>query len=812
MQLLEGVAHGWQQERIVKFFHDLETRSTQEQWLTWLQSFGGKLLASPAPNNELASRMVRLGEIGCGQLGEVAYDIGMQLLLRESRQPPTQQNLITLAPEPIIEAAQQPTEAEPVTLDELFEMLQNDTGLVEQIAAQLQLDTSDPQTLMTELINRSVNMGQAAPESAEDWFNQAVQQHMQGDLDSAIASYDRCLEINPHVATVWSNRGVALADLGRYQAAIASFERVLQIEPKEYWAWNNRGYAQLELGLYEEAIASFRAGLQFVAADTYPEAWAQMHRGLGNAFYEQGRTQSQPANAWRQATIEYEQAMQTFTPEAFPEAHLQVVQDLLKVYLSLGQINQAETLGQHGLTLLHQLGQNQPQSDATDLPLPIKFMGLNQLIVDLAVRLGQITPALDLAEQGKNACFTWFFGTEDENQIQNITWADLQQKLNPKTAIIYWYLSPAGLTTFIIKHNAPEPILLTTPTPTNAESLPISVQRLGDLETWIKDWNQQYQTQMWREKLPENLQILATILNVPGIIQQIDALVNNLILIPHRDLHRLPLHALFPDQFTISYLPPYPLTASAASDTQSLSGVCVECLNQEQVELVAYTQVEALTVSQILDNPTELADDVTKPEVIAALSQGSGVFHFTGRCSYDYKTPNQSTLTLTNQDSLTLEDISLLSLNQYRLVYLSASEIPITSKQLIGTEYIGYGSVFLAQGVANVVSTLWKVEDISRVLFTIEFYRCLKNNLAPVQALKQAQQWLRTVTYSQLVQWYQDRALELAQTDPSASEYLQVEATILQGDADKISQSQPPYAHPYHWAAFAIATSLIANG
>ncbi len=88
MQLIEGVAHGWQQQRILKFFDALQHRTTQEQWLAWLRRFGDRLLASSVPNNELAARMVQIGEIGCGEIGVMAYDIGMLLL---TRQDPTDQ-------------------------------------------------------------------------------------------------------------------------------------------------------------------------------------------------------------------------------------------------------------------------------------------------------------------------------------------------------------------------------------------------------------------------------------------------------------------------------------------------------------------------------------------------------------------------------------------------------------------------------------------------------------------------------------------------------------------------------------------------
>ncbi|AFZ12269.1 hypothetical protein Cri9333_1374 [Crinalium epipsammum PCC 9333] len=112
MQLIEGVAHGWQQQRILKFFDALEYRTTQEEWLAWLRRFGDRLLTSSVPNNDLAARMVQLGEIGCGEIGVMAYDIGMQLL---TRQNPTDQTWDLDSPQVVY------VDAEEMTLEQSFD-------------------------------------------------------------------------------------------------------------------------------------------------------------------------------------------------------------------------------------------------------------------------------------------------------------------------------------------------------------------------------------------------------------------------------------------------------------------------------------------------------------------------------------------------------------------------------------------------------------------------------------------------------------------------------------------------------------------
>ena len=84
-QLLEGVSHGWHEEKILKFFKQLGTRGDQEKWVIWLGRFGQKLLASPRVNHQLAAQMLQLGEItqslpSIEKIGNASYEIGQQLL------------------------------------------------------------------------------------------------------------------------------------------------------------------------------------------------------------------------------------------------------------------------------------------------------------------------------------------------------------------------------------------------------------------------------------------------------------------------------------------------------------------------------------------------------------------------------------------------------------------------------------------------------------------------------------------------------------------------------------------------------------
>ena len=85
-ELLEGVHQARGQQWALKYLQRMEPRITVDRWIDWLLIFGDKLLASPAPNLQLAKRMVKLGELGIGEVSNLAYDIGMQLLRRNLNQ------------------------------------------------------------------------------------------------------------------------------------------------------------------------------------------------------------------------------------------------------------------------------------------------------------------------------------------------------------------------------------------------------------------------------------------------------------------------------------------------------------------------------------------------------------------------------------------------------------------------------------------------------------------------------------------------------------------------------------------------------
>ena len=79
----------------------------------------------------------------------------------------------------------------------------------------------------------------------------------QGDLEAAIASYNKALDIDPDFAEGYNNRGSTLKDQGKLDAAIASYQEALSLRPNYAEAHYNVANILKEKGDLTAAIASY---------------------------------------------------------------------------------------------------------------------------------------------------------------------------------------------------------------------------------------------------------------------------------------------------------------------------------------------------------------------------------------------------------------------------------------------------------------------------------------------------------------------------------------------------------------------------
>ncbi len=727
---------------------------------------------------------------------------------------------------------------------------------------------------------------QLKPDFHEGWIDRGVALSNLGQLENAIAAYDKALEIRPDLHLAWYNRGVALENLGRREEAIAAYDKALEVRSDLYLARYNRGVALFYLGRYEEAIASYdrallikpdyweawlgrgsavgiavnyntsdsfatnissnnpaldlrgiegklasyEEGLRYVSQDTHSEGWGRLHLAMGSTYYEIGKRELAPSESWNTAQAHLEAALLTLTRDDYVQLHLEVLQNLITVLLGLGRVASAQDLQRRATDIWRQLLNEASTPEESKQKFALKFVGIGQLAVDIAINTGELLLGLEIAEHLKNATFAWqILGWTEE--IYSPSYAEIQQLLNPTTAIVYWHISPYGLRCFVIKHKATEPIPIFTPVLNVGENddlpRPEPVKRLVELEDWLKDWNHQYleyrtegeekqnkSNHSYRKEMEMRLFNLRNILNIESILGELEG-INQLILIPHRDLQRFPLHALFnlatsqAHNLKITYLPSASrglllqseLQSESQNEGRKLSFLSVEHPHSVTHPSMQFGKLESEMISHMFDNPERIQGlKASKKNVEDALTGNYNIFHFVGRSTDNLSYPEQSELALAGSDKLTLQEIAQKQLTAYNLVILSACEVEITANQAISNDYVSLVNGFLNQGVNHVVSTLWTVESAANALVMIEFYRRFLQGKSPAFALSEATVWLKQLTAGELTKWYEDL---LNQLPP---EGLRIKAHLA---ADLLrSRKIPPetmvYNHPYYWAGFIV--------
>ena len=134
-----------------------------------------------------------------------------------------------------------------------------------------------------------------------------------GSVDEAIAHYQRALQITPDSAEAHNNLGGALLQKGNVDEAIAHYQKALQINPDYAGAHNNLGNALLQRGSVDEAIAHYQRALQ-IAPD-----YAEAHNNLGGALLQKGKVD--------EAITHFQKALQ-INPD-YAEAHYNLGNALL---------------------------------------------------------------------------------------------------------------------------------------------------------------------------------------------------------------------------------------------------------------------------------------------------------------------------------------------------------------------------------------------------------------------------------------------------------------------------------------------------
>ncbi|MBN3897595.1 MAG: CHAT domain-containing protein, partial [Nostoc sp. NOS(2021)] len=697
----------------------------------------------------------------------------------------------------------------------------------------------------------------------------AYKERIKGDkaenIEQAIASYTAALTIRTREALpqAWAmtqnNLAVAYRDrikgdrADNIENAIAAFTAALTVYTREAlpqsWAMTryNLGlsYSQRIKGdradNIEQAIAAYTAALTVDTREVVPQAHAETLFQLA-ITYQDANKFDLAYNTLESAIVTIESLREEIvsgeeSKRKQAEHFNQVYSCMVEVCRELNKITEAIEYVERSKT--RNLVEQILERDSKTIFPPEVFTQLEKYRDEIAV--GQYQIQNGKAEKPKVLAQHLQQLRQQRNELQNqylpvgygFKFHSFQGSLDEHTAIIEWYILNDKILAFIVTKQGEVTVW---------QSQPEDQQALYD---WVNQYLQNYynQNDQWRNNLGEALKELASILHIDEILTQIPKHCDKLILIPHQFLHLFPLHAIPVSQNSenscclldlfaggVSYAPSCQLLQQVQQrkrpDFQSLFAI------QNPTEDLNYTDLEVQVIQSYFNTSNVLKK--TAATLTAINNTDLNTYHCTHFSCHGYfnlTNPGNSALILANapvadtptkldserylnlrvgethdlEKCLTLDKIFALKLEKCRLVTLSACETGLIDVQNASDEYIGLPSGFLLAGSPSVVSSLWKVDDLSTSFLMIKFYENLVklDNLEAGDiaiALKQAQNWLRNLTIEEL-----DRFLEehKPQIEKVLAQLRVGQRIIFQESLKLIKQRQPlPFANPYYWAGF----------
>ena len=93
-------------------------------------------------------------------------------------------------------------------------------------------------------------------------FNMAVFFQRKNDYSSALAEYEKVIELSPYNAEVYSNMGAIYNQIGDSEKAVAVLQKALLIDPNYSKVYNNLGLAYYQSGQLDQAKINFLKAIE----------------------------------------------------------------------------------------------------------------------------------------------------------------------------------------------------------------------------------------------------------------------------------------------------------------------------------------------------------------------------------------------------------------------------------------------------------------------------------------------------------------------------------------------------------------------
>jgi tetratricopeptide (TPR) repeat protein len=652
----------------------------------------------------------------------------------------------------------------------------------------------------------------------------------------------------PNVAMTLTNKGTALQELRRYEAALAAYEEAEGIHrqlaaqsavyaPDLARTLTNKGNALSELRRYEAALAAYEEALGIYNRHDVPHEKVRTLANLGRLYIGERRYEDALPYLREAADLVERLRAEGLSPQRrrqIMDEHLHIYENLLICLMKLELYDEALAVAERGksrllldlLTAQELRPKNAPPelqrryeellfraralADALERPDPPDVppdernewrAQVRQELQQVSREIYEIQPELHRADPN-------FLPAAQPLTREEI----LQLAQEAQTTILSLRVTKEGSYAFLVYPDGGSEVVVIPD---------FTLERLWELA--VAGWAQNYYTDRegWLQQMEARLSALYRELLSPvhqRLRAKLGAGVHPLLIVPNRALALLPLHACWwdedgrrrylMDEFVIRYAPSLTLfqilwarergrrelLLAVANPTGDLPFAEYEC---EQIEACwggARAQVlwrEQGTRHAVLEN-----------------AASAHLLHFACHGVYDLANPLESPLLLANGETLTLGAmLELLNLPHAQLVVLSACETALVNPAELADEHFGLALGPLYAGAPTVWGTLWAVGDVATGLLMGKAYELLQAGVGKVEALREAQLWLRDLTAAQAQEILEAQAAaagqptrEVALTEMTRLALAQL--LPVQRRFALMDDTERPFAHPYFWAAF----------
>jgi CHAT domain-containing protein/tetratricopeptide (TPR) repeat protein len=205
---------------------------------------------------------------------------------------------------------------------------------------------------------------------------------------------------------------------------------------------------------------------------------------------------------------------------------------------------------------------------------------------------------------------------------------------------------------------------------------------------------------------------------------------------------------------------------------------------------------EVAATCEHFEHKKVLGGEAATEEAVRQQLSDHAVLHFSCHGMAGFARPLQGGLVMAHDEVLTLREILSTRLERARLAVLSACETGIPGTEL-PDEVISLPTGLMQAGAAGVVASLWSVSDLGTMMLMVRFYELWKRDgLAPPEALRQAQFWVRDTSNGEKARHFKGFLPEFQ------GQRLPVHVADTLYKAMMARPEENDFEHPFYWAAF----------